>query len=1164
MTRRLIGSALLCVVMGGSAVAQVSPKDAQKTEEAAHLVGHEDAALLRRIAGGLEEWDPRNLESPYLKRIQTESGKRWEIRRPDLLEFIADPDAAVVLGKALFWEMAAGSDFQRQQAGGAQGTACASCHYRFGADARNRNTQTIAFPAWKKFAEDRKLPAPTDDYRTQLPPFTQRALDYIPNGGEIQQKDFFSALDPKARTRETAINGLLSHEIIGSQGVVRQVFQSIGPDGVEAIKPPEETAYPQVPAIGTDMFFVGDKRSRQITQRNSPSVINAVMNDRQFHDGRAESTFNGFSIFGDFDKRVPLKRAFLDANNQATKYVPVSVAIVKASLGSQAVGPIVNEVEMSYLGRSFHDVAYKLLDRQALSVQDVSTNDSVFGKHTCTGKQGLFLNGEENSPLSYRQLIRKAFRKEWWGNEAPLTEGAELKQRLAEERAKFEKLFNEHREKLLAIEPDVKKNVTNIQADLSGNTLVFPATAITNELVAIYGNSLSIADTKTKSALRSLVDSVQEWKLIEAEILPLREYDFSKYKDTERRIAWHEEFANRTREVGSETQDVKNDLMVNNFSLFWGLSIMLYESTLISNDSPFDQMLRGHPEGIEKVWDEVTNDNDEAIALNNNAVTPPMPTNDNEIRKIRLDESPKFSGDPVLSATAMFQRGMRVFVTNCSDCHEAPYFTSVGELELTPELPDPIAKLHSHSLVRPAWADAFKKKLLEETGAPKKPNLGVTDAVRSLLGNRAFFTDLERITVVEEAVAELMVEYMQLSDRMPVALIIPPGLPGRLAPPREPMITWFGTRPPLSFQPTRRADEKKKFDPYVFYDLGFYVLGVSEPRYDWGVWGFPGAEIELTVKFVNAVAEKEKANVASRMDINDDARNVLLNQLATRAEELRGFLNEVSASSSEAVGSVDAPIVSKTFTGPDLGSAYQLKQPGVEIFNFLEKQEKAVARAIKGDDNEMKAFKRANAKEATEAVAVDHTNDRNYIDPAHERKDVHFFKRGRRMVMSEESWGHRKPFIEDNELMGWGAFKTPSLRNVALTGPYMHNGRFLTLRQLLDFYEFDNPDLIPAHAINNPDLHPEMGRLGLNPDGLILGQGKVNLVQVQDSEALLFFLLCLTDERVKYEKAPFDHPSIRIVNGFDGGDPANEHWFEVTAVGADGRGDTPPKFPTGE
>jgi cytochrome c peroxidase len=33
-----------------------------------------------------------------------------------------------------------------------------------------------------------------------------------------------------------------------------------------------------------------------------------------------------------------------------------------------------------------------------------------------------------------------------------------------------------------------------------------------------------------------------------------------------------------------------------------------------------------------------------------------------------------------------------------------------------------------------------------------------------------------------------------------------------------------------------------------------------------------------------------------------------------------------------------------------------------------------------------------------------------------------------------------------------GAFKAPSLRNVAVTGPYMHNGYFKTLRGVLDFY----------------------------------------------------------------------------------------------------------------
>jgi cytochrome c peroxidase len=33
------------------------------------------------------------------------------------------------------------------------------------------------------------------------------------------------------------------------------------------------------------------------------------------------------------------------------------------------------------------------------------------------------------------------------------------------------------------------------------------------------------------------------------------------------------------------------------------------------------------------------------------------------------------------------------------------------------------------------------------------------------------------------------------------------------------------------------------------------------------------------------------------------------------------------------------------------------------------------------------------------------------------------------------------------------AFKTPSLRNVALTAPYMHNGVYRTLAEVVDFYD---------------------------------------------------------------------------------------------------------------
>src|SRR5262249_57191611 len=34
-----------------------------------------------------------------------------------------------------------------------------------------------------------------------------------------------------------------------------------------------------------------------------------------------------------------------------------------------------------------------------------------------------------------------------------------------------------------------------------------------------------------------------------------------------------------------------------------------------------------------------------------------------------------------------------------------------------------------------------------------------------------------------------------------------------------------------------------------------------------------------------------------------------------------------------------------------------------------------------------------------------------------------------------------------------GAFKTPTLRNVALHGPYMHNGAFATLEEVMQHYD---------------------------------------------------------------------------------------------------------------
>ena len=50
---------------------------------------------------------------------------------------------------------------------------------------------------------------------------------------------------------------------------------------------------------------------------------------------------------------------------------------------------------------------------------------------------------------------------------------------------------------------------------------------------------------------------------------------------------------------------------------------------------------------------------------------------------------------------------------------------------------------------------------------------------------------------------------------------------------------------------------------------------------------------------------------------------------------------------------------------------------------------------------------------------------------------------------------NKEPDFGRAEIVGKGyenAFKVPTLRNIALTAPYMHNGIFKTLDEVIDFY----------------------------------------------------------------------------------------------------------------
>lgn len=103
------------------------------------------------------------------------------------------------------------------------------------------------------------------------------------------------------------------------------------------------------------------------------------------------------------------------------------------------------------------------------------------------------------------------------------------------------------------------------------------------------------------------------------------------------------------------------------------------------------------------------------------------------------------------------------------------------------------------------------------------------------------------------------------------------------------------------------------------------------------------------------------------------------------------------------------------------------------------------------------------------------------------------------------------PRIDDENQAG--KFKVPTLRNVAVTGPYMHNGVFQDLRTTILFYDkFNN---------STRKLNPETGQPWQAPEvnkNLALEEEEFDAPALTDKEvdALVAFLKALTDQRYEH------------------------------------------------
>src|SRR5437660_5619654 len=285
----------------------------------------------------------------------------------NLARFIKDEQAAIALGKALFWDQQVGSD----------GQSCASCHFHAGADSRSKNQI------------DPGLRAVPPDPTLQLggPNFQLKASDF----------PLHRLANPNDQNSAVLFD---TNDIVSSQGVRNFNFTNVivgnaADAGISVTDP---------------IFSVNGVNVRRVEPRNTPTMINAVFNFRNFWDGRARNEFNGVNPIGKLDPGAKVLR--VAAPGQAPQLVSLidgshpELALDTSALASQAVGPPLSDSEMVFAGRTFVLLGRKMVAARALALQHVAPDDSALGSLSAAPGTGL--------KSKYDVMIRAAIQSEWW------------------------------------------------------------------------------------------------------------------------------------------------------------------------------------------------------------------------------------------------------------------------------------------------------------------------------------------------------------------------------------------------------------------------------------------------------------------------------------------------------------------------------------------------------------------------------------------------------------------------------------------------------------------------------------------------------------------------------------------------------------------------------
>ena len=288
-------------------------------------------------------------------------------------DYVADIEVAKQLGKALFWDQQVGS----------HGMACASCHYHAGADNRTQNMFTL-LRGNGQFDElfSGELAGPNflvkeGDQTFPLHKKKNISSNNLGDNVEFDTDDAFTSSGVFHGNFVALKEALLS----GEPTIIEKIdYSEIDPQGF---------SFTQTGG------FVNVRRNEP---RQTPTVINSVFNFRNFWDGRANFFFNGENPFGPRDPNAGIY------TGDGSK---IKVMLDNASLASQAVGPPLSDLEQTARTKTFATLGRKMLGVRPLALQRVHGSDSLLGS---------LAHPERGLTSSYRDMIQKAFKPEWIGD----------------------------------------------------------------------------------------------------------------------------------------------------------------------------------------------------------------------------------------------------------------------------------------------------------------------------------------------------------------------------------------------------------------------------------------------------------------------------------------------------------------------------------------------------------------------------------------------------------------------------------------------------------------------------------------------------------------------------------------------------------------------------